>query len=296
LALGGAWARPGEVSLAHHGVLFMDELPECRPEVLEVLRQPLEDGEVSVVRVIRALRYPAAFMLVAAMNPCRCGHMGDSRSECTCTPRAIEKYRARISGPLQDRIDLHVTVPAISYEEMTAPGAGESSAAVAERVRAARERQASRYLFRIDGSGGLSAGARKDAVGGAALVGRGFESQRVSGIGAEGASRGFTARRAPEGGGTIRWPPTNARAPIRLLRPSLRLDAVAEKILEGAMKHLSLSARGYHRILRVARTIADLEGSDRVRSVHVAEAVQYRVLDRPVVAATGTPGVMPGER
>ncbi len=239
---GGVWARPGEVSLAHLGVLFLDELPECRPELLEVLREPLEDGEVSVARVARALRYPAAFMLVAAMNPCRCGHMGDERRECSCSPRGVEKYRARISGPLLDRIDLHVNVPALSFKEMSNGGSGESSAAVAARVAAARARQAERY--------------RRDRAG------VGVAEMR---------------------------PVTNARVPMSWLVPTLNLDAVGERILEGAMKKLSLSARGHDRILRVARTIADLDGSDRVRSLHVAEAVQYRFLDRPVTNIDGKP-------
>jgi magnesium chelatase family protein len=226
---GGAGARPGEVSLAHQGVLFMDELAECRPDLLEVLRQPLEEGVVSVARLARSLTYPASFMFVAAMNPCRCGHLGDTRKACSCNPRSVGRYRARISGPLLDRIDLHVEVPALSFQEMNSNGDSEGSAAVAERVRAARDLQAERYVLQADGD-----------------------------------------------------PITNARVPMARLRPTLRLDAVGEKILEGAMTRLTLSARGHDRILRVARTIADLEGSNRVRSVHVAEAVQYRCLDRPV--------------
>lgn len=231
---GGALARPGEVSLAHHGVLFMDEVAECRPDLLEVLRQPLEDGRVSVSRMARGRLYPAAFMFVGAMNPCRCGHLGDTRRECVCTPRALSRYRARVSGPLLDRIDLHGEVPAVPFRELAAAAGGEPSSAVAARVAAARQRQAERYA---------------------------------------GWSRNGFA-------------PTNARVPMARIRAALGLDAVAEKILEGAMARLCLSARGHDRILRVARSIADLEGSPRVRSVHVAEAVQYRCLDRAVSAGS----------
>ncbi len=269
---GGVWARPGEVSLAHHGVLFLDELPECRPELLEVLREPLEEGEVSVARVARALRYPAAFMLVAAMNPCRCGHRGDTRRECTCTPRGVQKYRARISGPLLDRIDLHVEVPALSFREMSGNGSSETSAAVAARVSAARERQAGRYLRGRPGGGGDP--ARSDSRV------RRDEQEATEEAGA--LSRGPGDWRVDDG--ILARPLTNARAPMAWLAPTLRLDAVGERILEGSMERLSLSARGHDRILRIARTIADLEGIDRVRSVHVAEAVQYRYLDRPVEA------------
>ncbi len=291
---GGVWARPGEVSLAHHGVLFLDELPECRPELLEVLREPLEEGEVSVARVARALRYPAAFMLVAAMNPCRCGHLGDTRRECTCTPRGVQKYRARISGPLLDRIDLHVEVPALSFKEMSGNGSCETSAAVAARVSAARERQAERY--------------RRGRPAGADAIRERSGLHPEDGPSAAEPDDRLVLHRIPEAEAPGRIPPhapggpggespsgqpcrrgsgaplTNARAPMSWLAPTLRLDAVGERILERSMERLSLSARGHDRILRIARTIADLEGSDRVRSVHVAEAEQYRCHDRLVEA------------
>ena len=234
LAGGGALARPGEVSLAHHGVLFLDELPEFQREAIEVLRQPMEEGFVTVARSARTSRYPAAFMMVAAMNPCRCGHLGDPRKACRCTPLSVTRYRGRISGPLLDRIDLHVEVPGVAYKDLAATAPGEASVPVAERVLSARRFQA----------------RRQGAIPGAAF--------------------------------------TNARVPLGRLRACATPDASGKRILEAAMSRLALSARAHDRILRVARTIADLEGAEFVRSVHIAEAIQYRCLDRAVeVVATG---------
>jgi len=221
---GGRVPRPGEASLAHCGVLFLDELPEFRRDTLESLRQPLEEGFVTVARTQARLRFPARFALLAAMNPCPCGHLGDPRHDCRCTPPLIDRYRARVSGPLLDRIDLHVEVPAVGLAELSA-GPGEPSAAVSERVAAARRRQAERF-------------------------GRGAPSP-------------FNAAMGPE---TVRL----HAAP----------DPAGRKLLDTAFERLGLSVRAVHRILKVARTIADLAGSDRVRAPHVAEAIQYRSLDR----------------
>jgi magnesium chelatase family protein len=214
------------VTLAHCGVLFLDELPEFRRDGLEGLRQPMEEGFVTVARTRARLRFPARFSLVAAMNPCPCGHLGDPRHECRCTTLGIERYRARISGPLLDRIDLHVEVPAVGLAELrSAPG--EPSAAVAARVAAARERQVERL--------GPSAAAPVNAALGPEEVGR---------------------HATP--------------------------DAAGRRLLDAAFERLGLSARAIHRILKVARTIADLAGSAEVRAPHVAEAIQYRSLDRRV--------------
>jgi magnesium chelatase family protein len=221
---GGSIPRPGEVTLAHHGVLFLDELPEFKRDALEALRQPLEDGEVLIARVKARLRFPARFALLAAMNPCKCGHLGDPRHECRCTPNAIEHYRQRISGPLLDRIDLHVEVPAVTLGELKGAG-GESTKTVAERVLAARRIQ--RFRF---GSG-------------------------VSAV-------------------------VNAALQNALLRRHCRLDAGAQELLDSAFEKLGLSARAVTRILKVSRTISDLAGRDRIVASDVAEAIQYRTLDR----------------
>jgi magnesium chelatase family protein len=221
---GGSPPRPGEVALAHGGVLFMDELPEFRRDVLEVLRQPLEDRTVTVARVGATVRFPASFILVAAMNPCPCGYHGDPVRECLCTPPQVKRYRGRISGPLLDRIDLHIEVPRVYGGELIADGAGEPSRIIRGRVLAARTRQAAR-------AGTLAA--------------------------------------------------TNAVVPARLLRRLSRLDAGASSLLREAMDRLALSARAHDRVVRVARTIADLEGQAAVTAAHVAEAIQYRVFDRP---------------
>jgi len=222
LAGGGALARPGEVSLAHQGVLFLDELPEFRREAIEVLRQPMEEGFVTVARAARTLRYPAAFMMVAAMNPCRCGFLGSRSRECICTPPQIAQYRNRVSGPLLDRIDLHVEVPAVAYRDMSSEETGESSAAVGTRVMGARDVQRTR---------------------------------------------------SPE-------IPLNARLPAVLLRKHCRLDAEGRRLMEAAVTKLGLSARAHDRVLKVARTIADLAAGERITRDYLAEAIQYRMLDR----------------
>ena len=216
---GGSVPRPGEVSLAHNGVLFLDELPEFKRHVLEALRQPIEDREVTVARVRGRVRLPARFQLVAAMNPCPCGGLGDVRRACGCPPRRIRSYQARVSGPLLDRIDLHVEVPSVPYADMAGP-AGETSAAVARRVREARERQAAR-------AGGT---------------------------------------------GTL----TNADLGVAALTSVARPDADGRRLLERAMDQLGLTGRAHDRLLRVARTVADLDRQEGVAARHVAEALQFR--------------------
>jgi magnesium chelatase family protein len=221
---GGPMPRPGEVSLAHNGILFLDELPEFRKNVLEVLRQPLEDARITIARVMGTLTFPASVMLVAAMNPCPCGFFTDPTHECTCSPMAIQRYRSRISGPLLDRIDIHIEVPAVKYRDLTDKSAGEPSAAIRERVNRARDIQLRRFR-----------GTR-------------FYS--------------------------------NAQMGAREQREYCRVEAAGERLLELAINRLGLSARAYTRILKVARTIADLDASDAIAARHVSEAVQYRSLDR----------------
>ncbi len=221
---GGSFPRPGEVSLAHCGVLFLDELPEFRRDALEALRQPLEEGRVTVVRTRARLTYPARFALLAAMNPCRCGHLGDPRHECRCTPGEVERYRNRVSGPLLDRIDLQVEMPAVSLSELKS-SPGETSDAVAARVLAARQAQ----LKRLDGAAPI---------------------------------------------------PVNAALGEAELRRHCRLEGAAQTLLDSAFERLGLSARGLNRILKVSRTIADLAHRERIGAADVAEAIQYRTLDR----------------
>jgi magnesium chelatase family protein len=220
---GGSYPRPGEISLAHHGVLFLDEMPEFHRDVLEVLRQPLEDGHVTISRAAQSLQFPSRFQLVAAMNPCPCGYMGDSRRACVCSPMQIRRYLMRLSGPLLDRIDIHVEVPRLTPQELMARAPGESSMDVRERVARARERQVARF-----------------------------------------GSEGITC---------------NAHMKARHLR-ALQLDDAARDLLKNAINQFSLSARAYDRILKVAQTIADLDASETIQLHHVAEAVNYRTLDR----------------
>jgi magnesium chelatase family protein len=219
---------PGEISLAHNGVLFLDELPEFHRRTLEVLRQPLEDGEVTISRAKTTTRFPADFMLVAALNPCPCGYRGDPRRECQCTVPHIERYMGKISGPLVDRIDIHLEVPAVPFRELAASRPGTSSGQMREAVLAARLRQAERF----GGAGG--------AVG-----------TRV-----------------------------NARMSTRQIREHCRLEAPAAELLRAAVSDLGLSARAHDKVLRVARTIADLDATDGIGCAHVSEAINYRLLDR----------------
>ncbi len=221
---GGANAHPGEISFAHNGVLFLDELPEYPRSVLEILRQPLEDGVVSVSRASRTVEYPASFMLVASMNPCPCGYHGSATHECTCTPAQIQKYASRISGPLLDRIDVQINVDEVQYSELTDGSVGESSAAVKARVDAARAVQTERY------------------------------------------------KNTPVH--------CNAKMPSAMIKKYCKLDDAGEKILAAAFDKLGMSARAYSRILKAARTIADLDGSADIAARHVSEAVMYRALDK----------------
>ncbi len=225
---GGSVPAPGEISLAHHGVLFLDELPEFNRRSLEVLRQPLEEGQVTISRALNSTTFPARFILVAAMNPCPCGYLGDSRHACKCSPPQIEKYMGRISGPLLDRIDLHIEVPSVPFQELAATADGTSSAAMREQVRKAREVQRQRF-----------------------------------------------------GPGAARL---NGRMTSRQLRKYCRLDADGQGLLRSAMDELGLSARAHDRILRMARTIADLDGAADLQAGHLSEAINYRTLDRKLWA------------
>ena len=219
LAGGGSNPRPGEISLAHNGVLFLDELPEFRRDTLEVLRQPLEDGEVQISRVAGTMRYPARFQLVCAMNPCPCGWYGHPSGRCTCSEQAIQRYLSRLSGPLLDRIDLQVEVPALNFDELRQTAPAESSADIRARVTAARNRQLAR---------GVDCNAHLDS---------------------------------------------------KALRRFCALDGAGEQLMKTAYDTMALSARSYDRILRVARTIADLDGSEKIEAPHLAEAISYRTTD-----------------
>ena len=225
---GGSTPTPGEISLAHNGVLFLDELPEFNRKSLEVLRQPLEEGRVTISRALSSTTFPAGFVLVAAMNPCPCGYLGDPRHACKCTPMQIERYMGRVSGPLLDRIDLHIEVPAVPFGELSASADGTSSAVMRGQVARARAAQRERF---------------------------GPEGHRL-----------------------------NARMTTRQLRRHCSLDGEGKALLQGAMEELGLSARAHDRILRVARTAADLDGSERIGTAHVLEAIGYRTLDRKLWA------------
>ena len=217
---GPNWARPGELSLAHRGVLFLDEMPELSHTLLDMMRQPLEDGVVSIGRARGTVVFPARFMLVGAMNPCPCGYFGDPTRACTCPHGTVDRYQKRLSGPLLDRIDLHIDVPRVEYEKLAADSVAESSAAVRARVEAARSRQWAR-----------------------------FEGSRVA---------------------------SNAEMGIRELKLHCGLDPAGEALLKAAVQRLGLSARAYHRVLKVARTIADLAAAERIGPAHLAEAIQYQ--------------------
>ena len=221
---GGTVPKPGEVSLAHNGVLFLDELPEFKRNVLEVMRQPLEDGNITVSRAMGSINYPAGFMLIAAMNPCPCGFFTDPQKECVCTPLQIQRYRSRVSGPLLDRIDIQVEVPALRYQDLASRDAGESSEIIRKRVNNARALQLTR-----------------------------FQKRNIH---------------------------ANAQMGSRDIKRFCVLKSDGEKLLETAINRLGLSARAYSRVLKLGRTIADLENSPDIESRHIAEAIQYRSLDR----------------
>ena len=224
LSGGGSTPKPGELSLAHNGILFLDELPEFRRDSLEVLRQPLEDGNVTISRVNATLTYPCNIMLIASMNPCKCGYFGDSRRQCTCTPTQVNRYRSRISGPLLDRIDIQVEVSNVDYEDLSSTENSETSAEIKKRVNKTRKLQLERYKdYNIYSNSQLDAG---------------------------------------------------------MLKKFCPLGEEQNAILRAAFDNLGLSARAHSRILKVARTIADLEGSENIKSEHIAEAIQYRSLDR----------------
>ena len=227
--LGGSTnPRPGEVSLAHHGVLFLDEFPEFKRGTLEVLRQPMEDGKVTISRAAASLTFPARFMLVAAMNPCKCGYYGDPKRECRCSPREIETYRQRISGPLLDRIDIHIEVPQVEYRELKGGPTGEPSATIRARVESARALQNRRYA--------------------------GYKGKIVN--------------------------RTNSALPPKLFQQSCQIGKAASAMMELAMNDMHLSARAHDRILKVARTMADLDACEIIQENHVIEAIQFRSLDR----------------
>jgi len=218
---GGSSPRPGEISLAHRGVLFLDEMPEFHPRVLEVMRQPIEDGVVTIARARETLSFPAKFMLIAARNPCPCGYYGDATRPCSCAEATVTRYQKRLSGPILDRIDMHLAIPRVDFEQLTGDDPGESSTAVRARVTSARERQWQRFV-------------------------------EVHGI------------------------TSNAEMRVPEVRTFCELEASGAALVRNAVERLGLSARAYHRVLRVARTIADLAGEYQIQRMHLAEAIQYQ--------------------
>ena len=229
LSGGGAIPKPGEISLAHNGVLFLDELPEFTRSAMETMRQPIEDGKITISRASGSLTYPCSVMLVAAMNPCPCGFLGHPTRECTCSPAAAQRYLARVSGPLLDRIDIQIEVPPVEFEELTARGVKEeSSAEIKKRVSAARSLQQQRF-----------------------------------------AGTGITC---------------NARMTERQLEQFCAIPESGRKLLAGVFEKLGLSARAYNKILKLARTIADLDGAEQISDHHLSEAIRYRNLDRRIYA------------
>ena len=221
---GGQTPRPGEVSLSHNGVLFLDESAEFKKHVLEVLRQPVEDGFVTISRAATSHSFPARFILVVALNPCPCGYLGDIKNSCTCTPMQIQRYESKLSGPLQDRIDIHLEVPALLYNELSGSHQGESSARIKGRVEGAREIQKERYK----------------------------------------SNKKFYC---------------NSQMGAKDIKKHCSLDKKSQKLLEDAVERLGLSARSYHKILKIARTIADLDQMEILQTKHIAEAIQYRRLE-----------------
>lgn len=223
---GGKYPKPGEISLAHFGVLFLDELPEFDKDALEVLRQPLEDGTVTISRINATFTYPARTTLICAANPCKCGNYLDDTKECTCSPKQIQQYLGKLSGPLLDRIDIHIEVPSVKFKDLESREEGEKSSVIRERVNRARKIQQERYK-------GLNI---------------------------------FS----------------NAELTPMLIKKYCKLDAICSEILKSAFERLGLSARAHNRILKVARTVADMDGSEKIQKEHLLEAIQYRSLDRKV--------------
>jgi magnesium chelatase family protein len=225
---GGNIPKPGEISLAHRGVLFLDEFPEFGSRVLEVMRQPMEDKVVTISRAKGSLTFPANFQLIAAMNPCPCGYYGDSLKPCTCAPVVVTKYQKRISGPMLDRIDIHIEVPRVDYEKLSGDRLGEESEAIRKRVQAARNIQLNRF------TNSQSAHSHSTDI------------------------------------------ICNADMRVGEIRQFCKLQDEGQSLMRAAMSQMNLSARAYHRILKLARTIADLAGSEEIQSAHLAEALQYR--------------------
>ncbi len=218
---GGSYPRPGEITLAHRGVLFLDEFPEFSRQVLESLRQPLEDGVITVSRASGSLTFPAKFILIGAMNPCPCGKLGDPEQQCTCPPAQVSKYQRKISGPLLDRIDLHIEVPRLTYDKLSPQKIAESSDSIRKRIQKAREVQGKRFL------------TEKNII-------------------------------------------TNSEMDLAQIKKHCRIDLASQSLLRSAMTQLHLSARSYYRLIKIARTIADLANEKDIQSTHFAEAIQYR--------------------